>query len=145
MDYRTEQYQNSLRRLARVTAAARRGELRFNGVLFAGAMAEALLESEVRARDLPQRLAFDARRPAIPARSPTETMALCACFRRRSRARAFSQPNRRAGEAQAVKALGPTLTDCLKKGMKLNLNRPRCARLALAGWRIASTPRKATS
>jgi hypothetical protein len=142
MDYRTPEYSQALRRLARGHGRCTPGhELRFTGVLFAGAMAEALLESDVKAAELPGRLGVDAGQVPVPPRSPTEAMALCT-VRQAPQAVVHLLATEPASpeEAQADKALRPAMTECLRKGVQLNLNRPALRSvLALAAWRIAST------
>ena len=138
MDYRTDEYRNTLRRLAkghgRCTRA--RTELKFNGVLFAGAMAEALVEER---RD--GLAAADRLKTPLPARSPVEAMALCAVV---------TSPSKVAGllktevttdeEVKAADALSPTLNACLSGVDKAELNRPALRSvLALAAWRIAAS------
>jgi hypothetical protein len=143
MDYRTEAYREALRRLARghdrcVTPAA---QLKSGGVLLAGAMAEALVEAEVKDGDLPKRLAFDPQRPAIEARGLTEAMALCTALHEpRGTAALFKTEPGSRGEEEAVEAPNPALTECLSKNVKLTVNKPALrSLLALAAWRIVST------
>jgi hypothetical protein len=143
MDYRSKPYADKLRAIAKGHGRCAPGsELKFNGVLFAGAMAEALLKSDLKPAALTHRLAYDPTRPAIPARSPTEAMALCTVLQAPdASARLFAADPASPEEAEAVEALGPTLTGCLAKGTTLSLNRPALRSvLALAAWRIASTP-----
>ena len=137
MDFRTDAYRKKLRRLAkghdRCTRA--RTELRFNGVLFAGAMAEALVEE----RTDPMAAVHQLKAP-LGARSPWETMALCTVV---------TSPAEVAGllkaevatdeELKAAEALGPTLSACLSGVDRAQLNRPALRSvLALAAWRIAT-------
>lgn len=143
MDYRTEAYATAMRKLARGHGrCAPRSEIRFNGVLFAGAMAEALLETEGTPASLPSRLAPNPARSPIAARSPVETMALCTVLAApTATAGLFATTPASAEEAAAMQALEPTLAACLANGRKLELNRPGLrAVLALAAWRIASAP-----
>jgi hypothetical protein len=49
-------------------------------------------------------------------------------------------------ETKAMQPLGEVLTDCLQKGMQLQMNKPALrAVLALAAWRIVTTSRKAAA
>ncbi len=143
MDFRTEAYAQALRRLARGHGRCAPGsEIRFNGLLFAGALAEALLESEVKASDMPARLARDPSRPVIVARDEVETMALCTVLASPVGAAAlFGTASDSKEEIAAMQALAPTLRTCLAQNMQLKLNPPALRSvLALAAWRIASAP-----
>ena len=149
MDFRTEDYRKKLRAMTKGhdRCLVPNWKLRTNGsLLIAGAMAEALLKAEVKPAELPQRLAYDPARPAIPARSQIETMALCTVLK-------APQPTSQLLEAEpaskdetaAMAPIGPVLGECLKKEMKVSLNPPAVrALLALAAWRIASTPKAAS-
>jgi hypothetical protein len=148
MDFRTEDYQERLRRLARGHGRCTRPrtELRFNGVLLAGAMAEELLES---GRSFARLSELIAAKPAqlIVARTETEMMALCTVRTAPANvAELLKQPIATDEEQAAVKALTPSLTACLAKGQKLEANRPAIrSLLALAAWRIASSSQQANS
>src|SRR5688500_9280594 len=67
MDFRTDEYRKKLRRLARGHGRCTRvrTELQFNGVLFAGAMAEALVEERRDGLAAASRL-----QTPLPARTP---------------------------------------------------------------------------
>ena len=123
------------------------GQLKFSPVLFAGAMAEALLEKDVKRSELPQRLAYDSARETIAARSSTEAMALCTVLKAPQATAALLQSEpMTSAESQALQPLGPVLMDCLKKDMKLALNKPALRSvLALAAYRIVTTPKKAAT
>jgi hypothetical protein len=147
MDYRTEDYREKLRAMAKGHDRCLVGgwQLGSSPVLVAGAMAEALLKSDIPAAELPQRLAYDPARKVINARSPTETMALCTVLRapQASVQLLATEPATRE-ESAAISAVAPVLTECLKKDTKLELNKPALRSLvALAAWRIASTPKVA--
>jgi hypothetical protein len=116
-----------------------------SGLLFAGALAEALLKTDVKSADLPQRLAYDQQREIIQARGPMEAMALCTVLNApEATARIFDTEPATPEEIEAMKPLGSVLPECLKKDVKLNLNKPALrSLLALAAWRIVTTPRKA--
>lgn len=141
MDYRTEAYSKALRRLAKGhSRCAPRSEIRFNGVLFAGALAEALLESEVKASDMSRLLAPDSSRPAIVARDEVETMALCTVLASPGgTVKLLATEPASKEQAAAMQTLAPTLATCLAKSMQVKLNPPALRSvLALAAWRIAS-------
>ena len=141
LDYRTDEYREKLRRLARGhdRCTLPRTELRFNGVLFAGAMAEALLEEPK--RSVLRRL-IDAEEQAssISARSPLEEMTLCSVKTRPAAVgRLLKSDVQSEEEAQAIEALSPTLDACLAAAHKVELNRPALRSvLALAAWRVVS-------
>ena len=148
MDYRAPDYQTRLR-------AYLKGHERcipFNAaigsreVLFAGSLAEALLKADVKRSQLPQRIAFDPQREVIAARSPAEEMALCTVFEApQATAKLFETEPATPEEDQAVNPLTQVLPRCLKKETQLTLNKPALrSLLALAAWRIAMTPKKAT-
>ena len=143
MDFRTKEYVQAIDQLAsghgRCASGSRIG---FNGVLFAGALAEAMLEMENRPEALAGRIARHPARPPILARSPMETMALCTVMEApQAVAGLFATAPASADEANAIKGLAPTLNACLAQGQSAEINRPGLRSvLALAAWRIASTP-----
>jgi hypothetical protein len=146
MDYRTPEYSERLKRLAKGhDRCIPNGRLKFGGVLFAGSLAEALLRSDVRAGKLPQQLAFDPARQAIAARSDGETMALCTVLKTPAEiATLLGTQAASPEETAAIKAIAPTLGGCLAKGAKVEMNKPAMrAMLALAAWRIVNSPRSA--
>jgi hypothetical protein len=141
MDFRTDGYREELRRLAkghdRCTRA--RTELKFNGVLFAGAMAEALLEQPGR-RVLTRLSVADDLTAPITARSSLEAMALCSVATRPAAVgRLLESEVASKQEAEAMEALSPTMAACLAGADKAELNAPAVRSLvALAAWRIVS-------
>jgi hypothetical protein len=150
LDYRMNEYKAKLRAVAEGHSEhcnAAWWRLRFNPTLFAGAMAEALLKSDIGEAQLPRRLAYDPNRQEIVARSPLETMALCTAVRAPDLTAAlFATEPASADEASAMQPLFPVLQQCLANGTKASLNKPALrSLLALAAWRIATTPRKAVT
>jgi hypothetical protein len=147
LDYRSPEYAERIKALgARSTRCmGRSSEFRSAGVLFAGSLAEALLKFEVKRKDLPARIAFDPARRPIEARSPGEEMALCTALHAPEQTAALFRT--RPGtpeETQAEEALAPTMGQCLQKDLKVEMNRPAIrSMLALAAYRIATTPKKA--
>lgn len=141
MDFRTDEYREKLRRLAkghsRCTTPGT--ELRFNGVLFAGAMAEALLE-EPGSKVLARLSVVDELTAPLAARSPLEAMALCGVITRpAAAARLLESKVASEKENEAIEALSPTLSACLSGADKAELNRPALRSVvALAAWRIVS-------
>ena len=138
MDYRTNAYQEKLRRLAKGHDRCTRPgtELKFSGVLFAGAMAETLLEQ--RRDGLSAASQF---KSPLPARSPLEAMALCTVLTSPADvSRLLATDVATDKESLAADALMQTLNACLSGADKAELNRPALRSvLALAAWRIATT------
>jgi hypothetical protein len=147
MDYNSADYQKRMRRYVsgHDYCIPFNGSMGSSRVLFAGAMAEALLKSDVKSSELSQRFAFDLQREAIAARSPSEAMALCTVLKAPDvTARIFDTEPATSDEVQAMKPLGGVLTQCLKQGTQMTLNKPALrSLLALAAWRIVTTPRAA--
>lgn len=140
MDYRTKEYGERMKRFAEGHGYCAPGSsLAFDGVLFAGAVAEQLLESGRRPDQIPALLAI-VPNPPLEARSETEMMALCTVRTAPAEAASlFKQPVGSKEEIEAFKAIGPKLVACLGKDQKLEINRPGLRSvLALAAWRIAS-------
>ncbi len=143
LDFRSDEYQKKFRAMLKghercIPFDASLGTAR---LLFAGAMAEALLKFDVGSNELPRRLAFDPARAMIQARSPTEEMALCTVMQApQATAKLFETEPATKEEIQAMQPLGGVLGECLKKDTKAELNKPGLrSLLALAAWRIAST------
>ena len=147
LDYNSADYEKRMRRYIKGHdyCIPFNGRVGASGVLFAGGVAEALLKNDIKADLLPQRLTFDANRQPIAARGPAEAMALCTVFEApETTAKIFATDPATAEETEAMKPLGAVLPKCLKKDMTLNLNKPALrSLLALAAWRIVTTPRAA--
>jgi hypothetical protein len=145
LDFNTEEYRTRLRAMAQGHERCIVGgwQLGSSPVLVAGAMAEALLKSAVKPDELPRRIAFDPSRSTINARSPTETMALCTALQApQATARLLETEPTSKEESAAVGSIAPVLTECLKKDTQLTVNKPALrALLALAAWRIVTTPK----
>jgi hypothetical protein len=137
MDYRTDAYNKKLRRLAKGHDRCTRPgtELRFNGVLFAGAMAEALIEDQridlAGASKLVQKIA---------ARTPLESAALCTVLASPEAVGALLATEVASEkEVQATSALSPTLSACLSDNERAELSRSALRSvLALAAWRVSN-------
>jgi hypothetical protein len=143
LDYRTAEYQRKLRAVGKGhgRCVTPWGLLRSSRLLVAGAMAEALLKTDVREAELAKRLAFDAARPPIEARDATEAMALCSVLHgSAATADLLGTEPTSPEEKRAEEALTPILKQCLASNTELRLNRPALrSLLALAAWRIVST------
>jgi hypothetical protein len=149
LDYQSRDYEKRIRAYVRGHdyCIPFNGRMSSAGVLLAGGMAEALLKSDLKPAELPRRIGFDPAREVIAARSPTEAMALCTVLKApEATARIFETEPATRQEIEAMKPLGGVLGECLKKDMKVTLNKPALrSLLALAAWRIATTPRKAVT
>ncbi|MFC7536993.1 hypothetical protein ACFQPG_06385 [Sphingomonas sp. GCM10030256] len=136
IDWRTVSYADRLRENAR-----RKGEclgngvLRFNRLVFAGALAEHMVESG--RIDITRTAAAEGQ--PIVARSPTEVMALCAVKAQPAQVSAMLGTGPGSTEERAaMRALAPTLGDCLAEGAQATLNAAGTRSvLALAAWHIA--------
>ena len=147
MDFRSSEYQRMLKAMGSgsTPCLARGTDFRSSGLLFAGSIAEGLLKTEFKPTDLPADFAFDPARAPIEARNASEEMALCMVMRAPAQTAHLLQtaPASRE-EADAENQLAPLLSDCLRKGAKLELNRPAMrSLLALAAYRIVTAPKAA--
>jgi hypothetical protein len=146
MDFRTPEYVAALKRLAKGhNRCIPNGRLKFGGVLFAGSLAEALLRAEVEAAELPRQFAFDPAREAIASRADGEAMALCTVLKApEATAQLMTTQAASDDEKQAMKTIAPALGECLASGKKFEMTKPAMrALIALAAWRIVTTPRQA--
>jgi hypothetical protein len=149
LDYRTSEYKKSLHSLAEGHDDSRcllgGWRYKFAPTLLAGAMAEALLKSDMKDDELPQRLGHDSAREPIEARGPLEKMALCTVMQAPGAVlNLFKTEPASDRERAAMKPVDEALSDCLPKGTQVTLNGPAVRSLvALAAWRVANTPEKA--
>lgn len=145
LDYNSAEYEKRMRRYIKGHAYCMPfdGRMASSGVLFAGAVAEALLKNDVKPDQLAERLAFDPNRAAIAARGPAEAMALCTVMKAPdTTAKILGTQPATPDEIAAMKPLASVLPECLKKDMTLNLNKPALrSLLALAAYRIVTTPK----
>ena len=139
-DYGSLDYGDVHRRIEREHGDCAMGEHpAFSGMLFAGGLAEALLERDHAPATLPALFAYDPSLPAIQARNESEVMALCTVRRapRETAALLATDPESPA-EAAAVRAVAAALPDCVRRGQPVRLNRPGLrALLALAALKLA--------
>jgi hypothetical protein len=126
MDFHDRLYGRTLNRLVQSQrSCAPPGQLKFAGLPFAGGLAETLLHDRLGQGALAPLVAYDPARPAIQARSESETMSLCTVR---------AEPDRVA----ALNGLTPAVGQCLAAGASMRLNRLGLrAMLALAAWRLA--------
>lgn len=145
MDYRSKAYREQMRDFAQYhdRCIAPNWRMHFSQMLFAGAVAEALLASQAKTAELPQILAYDPSRAKMDARSESEAMALCTAMQAPdATAELLGTEPATEPEIAAVAKVEAVLPNCLKKDSKLSLNPPALrALLALAAWRIVETPK----
>ena len=143
-DFRDEEQTDAQRRFAERHSrclGVSGGELRMSGVLFAGAMAEALLRE-----DLTQEQLQDALHPLDPpleARSDTEYVGLCMALKHPAETAAlvYSDAAKAEGDTQ-VTAYAQNLPQCVQQGQQLRINKPGLRAIAtLAAYRIAAARR----
>lgn len=147
MDYRSDEYTTALIKLAdrNKRCVPPGGQLRFQPILFAGAVAEELLKSGGRDQDLVQRLSVDPVKIAAPVRSDLDDMALCTITRKPAESAQLLATRPVSKEESAViRSLAPTLTDCLRHDLKATFNVPALRSIiALNAWRLANAISKA--
>jgi hypothetical protein len=148
LDYRSKDYDDQMMAVLKGNAdeCMISGQMKASPMLYAGSIAEAMLKSEFKSADLGQLLAYDPARQVIQARSSTETMALCTVLNApQATSRLLASEPTTKEETEAMNVIGPVLGECLKKDTKLTLNKPALrSLLALAAWRIATTPKAAS-
>jgi hypothetical protein len=146
LDFRTSEYKKDLRSLAFGHDDSRclngGWRYKFAPSLLAGAMAEALLKSDIKKEELPKRLAYDPARAPIQARNELEKMALCTVMQAPvATVRLFDTQPATGAEQAAMKPVSDALSDCLQKGTQVTLNGPGVrSLLALAAWRVVTAP-----
>ncbi len=140
MDYRSSAYQRALLHLAQHSGdCGLAGNLRFSAVLFAGGLAEGLLEARFQPGDLATHVAVDASRPPIASRDEAELMNLCVVRAVPAEVAALlrTEPSS-AAETVAFRSIVPHLAPCLRGGVSVNQNRLMLrATLALAAYRLS--------
>ena len=159
-DFREDSYRQLADRLYRPepVPAARLGDsgrnrrlrVQFNTRMFAGSLAEALLRTDIAGAALADRVAFDASRAPLAARSQEEMLSLCTVRAVPAQVAAIfaTQP---AGpeEAAAIRSVTPSLAGCIPAGATGEFNRPAIrSMLALAAYRLVQhnmTPRAAAA
>lgn len=138
--YRSDDSGGPLRRIASEgLKCAPVGRLSVSGILFAGAMAEALVHQRIRDHDLAALLAAaSVGRPPLAARDETEVMSLCVVQEAPAEVTAlFDSEAGSEREAIRLRALMPRLNACLARNLRLVTNPSGIrASLALAAWRL---------
>jgi hypothetical protein len=148
MDYRTMEYGDALRKLALgFDHCAPGAELRFNGLLFAGGLAERMLVQARGARSLADLLAYDASKPPVQARDEGEMTALCTARKAPQQLQLLLETDPASKEeASAIKSLQPVIASCLGKGQQMRLNAPGLrSLLALGAYRLMQHNRSQSS
>jgi hypothetical protein len=138
-DPSTSDYRNGMRRLAQSNwGCLGSGTLKFNEILFAGGLAEALLRRGNASTNIAARTAHDPSRIALQARDEAELMSICTVRAAPAQVEALlASEVASPEEAAAVRALMPQIGQCLSAGVNMRLNRPALrAALALAIHRL---------
>jgi hypothetical protein len=138
LDYRTEAYGRAMRRLSRDRSRCLfNGRLRFSSLLFAGTLAEQLVEKGRTKDKLVDLLTYDPSKPTLRARDETEVMALCTVRKApQSVVGLLATAPASDAEEAAIKSLAPTVASCVAQGKNMRVNRPGLrALLALAAYR----------
>jgi hypothetical protein len=146
LDYRSADYRNRMKALAKSDPnCALNGRMRFGGLLFAGNLAEALLEARASGGKLAGAIAYDPARPAIAARDEGEYLGLCTARTAPDDVAALlaARPGTPA-EDQALQSLAPHLAPCLKAGAQAKFNAPGLrAVIALGAYRLVQQNKNA--
>lgn len=144
MDPQSPAYRQAMSKLAKGFDYCAIGhEIRFNGVLFAGGLAERMIENSMRPASMTAALAYDPARPAVVARDDADAIALCvARTAPAGTAALFATEPATPDEERALKALGPTLVGCVSAGQQLKVNRPGLrAIIAISAFRLIQNNR----
>ncbi|SDD11918.1 hypothetical protein SAMN05444678_10973 [Sphingomonas sp. YR710] len=150
MDFRTKEYSEALRTLARghEDHCLNGGDrMRSNRVLLAGGLAEALLNAKGVIAHLARATAYDPTKPPIESRALSETISICIVREEPGKvANLFGTEPASEAENRATQALGGTLVKCVPSGKTMKMNRPALrALLALAAYRAAQNNSPATT
>jgi hypothetical protein len=140
MDSRAPDYQRALIHLTQISGDCGLAvNMRFNADLFAGGLAEGLLQARFQPGDLATHVALDATRPPIPSRDEAELMNLCVVRAAPGEVAALlrTEPSSTA-ETVAFRSIVPHLAPCLRGGVSVNVDRLMLrASLALAAYRLS--------
>jgi hypothetical protein len=139
LDFRTPEYDAAFGRLARRSSVCLAGgRLRSSGMLFAGGIAERLVEKQLAAADAATLIHTDPSRP-IQARDEGETIGLCTVLAAPQKAAAlFATAPTSKEEGAAIEAILPHLGPCVAAGSAARLNRAGIrSLLALAFYRLS--------
>lgn len=139
-DFTSRRYRNALRQLARNNQGCLRvrGRLSGTGLMFAGAVAEALLREDPAPINV--RLARAADSPPPPAYAPTDRVALCTVRSVPDQvASLFASEPGSGGENDAIAALAPAVRLCSQGGPEVQVPPAGLrAMLATAAYRVVT-------
>lgn len=144
-DFRSEEYRADVRRMAKGYSRCVPGQkLGFSSVLFAGNLAEHLLERNFSAATLAADLGRDRSAMPVPARTGSEAISMCIAMRApQPTADLFHTDAMSSEESKVLAAIAPQLQGCVQQGVEFRTNRSGLrALLALAAYRIAVTSRE---
>ena len=140
MDDRASTYQRALIHLTQISGDCGLAvNMRFNADMFAGGLAEGLLQTRFQPGDLATHVALDPTRPPIPSRDEAELMNLCVVRAAPAEVAALlrTEPSS-APETVAFRPIVPHLALCLRGGVSVNVDRLMLrASLALAAYRLS--------
>lgn len=143
MDFRTREYNRAMRRLAQGHPRCQgllggANALVSGGVLFAGALAEALLGKDLAGHELGPRTAYEPSRPPIEARNGGEVMAICVVRGDPvATSRLLASRPATAEELQALHAMSSLLSGCVPARSEARFTREALrAVIALAALRL---------
>jgi hypothetical protein len=150
LDFRTRGYGRAMVQLARndgFCEGAAEAERSFgsSGLLFAGALAEALLRRDLAGRELAPRVAYDPARPTIEARNGGEVMAICVVREDAgATSRLLASGPATAEEVAALRAMSAVLSGCVPARSEARFTREALrAVIALAAYRLVQHNRAA--
>ncbi|WP_422061232.1 hypothetical protein [Sphingopyxis sp.] len=144
-DYRSKEYQDDIRKIAKGhDRCAANSRLGFSGLVFAGNLAEHLLADQFTVAALSADLGRDRSAAPIAARSTLESISMCVVMTAPQQSAAmFRTEVMSDAERDAMKALAPQLSSCIKQGTEFRTNRVGLrALMALAAYRVAVTSKE---
>jgi hypothetical protein len=144
-DYRSKDYQEDIRKIAKGhDRCAPNSKLGFSGLVFAGNLAEHLLTDKFTDEALSADLGRDRTATPITSRGTLETISMCIVMSAPQQSVAlFRTEVMSDAERDAMKALAPQLSACIRQGTEFRTNRPGLrALMALAAYRVAVTSKE---
>ena len=147
-DYRSKDYQEDIRKIAKGhERCAPNSKLGFSGLVFAGNLAEHLLADQFTDAALATDLGRDRTATPITARGTLETISMCIVMSAPQQSVAlFDTEVMSDAERDAMKALAPQLSACIRQGTEFRTNRVGLrALMALAAYRVAVTSKEGSA
>lgn len=141
-DFRSEAYRKGIERYVRGHGRCALGnQLKASQLVFAGNLAEHLLNDKFSEPALAAELARDRSTAPVEARSASEDVALCIVMKAPAQSAALFRTEVMSDDEKAVFAtIAPELPGCVKNGTEFRTNRTGLrALLALAAYRMAVT------